>query len=85
MLITSLFCIIKCPVHLFLEESFIVDPHRTKAYCYLLVCIHILLLTLNFFMEVVPKPRARVWGTFFGLIFVIYQLVIVTELLGLFP
>jgi hypothetical protein len=36
-------------------------------------------------MEVVPLKRARVWGNFFGLVLVIEQLVIVTEILGYYP
>lgn len=46
---------------------------------------HGILGTLNFFMEVVPLKSARVWGTFFGLVLVIVQLVIVTEILGYYP
>jgi hypothetical protein len=56
LLVTSLYCIIRNPIHKFCELEFIIHEERSKIYCYLLVIIHVLLLVLNFFMEVMPRP-----------------------------
>jgi hypothetical protein len=86
MFVTVLFAIIICPTDELIEEgNFSRDGERIRAQIYTLLVTHGILCTLNFFMEVVPLKRARVWGTFFGLVLVIEQLVIVTEFLGYYP